>query len=383
MRPLRILTALAFGSQMLLFVFGGCAVDELDLTGKKCPCVGGFVCDLATNTCVSALDGQASNDGDPGSDAPLGAFVVQSFGPTWTTSRSIRWDWEVKGDPAQFAEYQLVVGGSEDAVRRQDSTTARFDRRINPELGKFGGRDEVPPGAPARVWTVTDRHSVARKIFARLIVRDKEGRENLSAISSADTLPEADEIDIFNNAIADGATTVPSSEMKRVTVDCINSSAGCLQYGKDGGVSCPSGAKSCVIEMGVSGFGNKTASGMTEAKFGKAFLEVAVRGGASAGAKPHADVILGIGNDSCKIDGQPCRFRWVSGWSFRPNQKDYRIVQVPLNVLRQDVDGGAGTGPALEFKHLTSNQMRIFSITIDGEWKEGSNIGLDQLYVRW
>jgi hypothetical protein len=385
-RVLRTMTVLALAAQATAFVYtASCSVDDLDLTNKKCPCVGGYVCDVATNTCVTGAS-DAETDAEPFRDAPVGGFVVKSFGPTWTTSRSVRWDWEVSGDAAQFSEYQIVVGATEDAVRRQDSTTTTFDRRINPELGSYGGRDVVPPGAPARGWTVTDRHNVARKVFARLIVRDKEGRENLSAIASADTTKEDNALEIFKDNIADGAAPFPNSnEMKRVTVDCLSgSTAGCLQYGRDGGVFCGGGgAKTCTIEMGVTGYDNKAAAGMTEAQFAKAFLEVAVRGGTAAGAKPHADVILGIGNETCKIDGITCRFRWVAGWSFRPNQKEYRLIQVPLSVLRQDLDGGLGAGTPLEFKHLTGNGMRIFSVTIDGEWNEGSNIGLDQLYVRW
>jgi len=382
-RFLRACAAITIGAHVVTFLVAACSVDDLDLTGKRCPCVSGFVCDTATNTCVTSLGGDASvpTDAEPDDAAPLGGFTISTFTSTWTTSRSVRWDWEVSGNADQFAEYQVIVGGSEAAVRSRDSTTTTFDRRINPELGSYGGRDVVPPGAPARGWTVTDRHNVARKVFARLIVRDKEGRENPSAIVSADTLAEGNALEVFKDAIADGAAPLPN-EMRRVTVDCLNSSPGCLQYGRDGGVACPGAAKTCAIEMGATGYDTKTTS-VTAAEFPKAFLEVAVRGGSGAGAKPHADIVLGIGNANCKIDGQPCRFRWVKGWSFRPNQKDFRILQVPLAVLRQDVLAGPGQGPPLEHKHLSDNGMRVFSVTIDGEWNEGANIGLDQLYVRW
>jgi hypothetical protein len=53
----------------------GCSVPELDLTGKQCPCAAGYVCDVASNVCVAALDGAVGDapSGDaPGNDAPAG-----------------------------------------------------------------------------------------------------------------------------------------------------------------------------------------------------------------------------------------------------------------------------------------------------------------------
>ena len=41
----------------------GCSVPELDLSGKQCPCVDGYVCDTASQLCVAGIDGGAGNDG--------------------------------------------------------------------------------------------------------------------------------------------------------------------------------------------------------------------------------------------------------------------------------------------------------------------------------
>src|SRR5215472_5123354 len=40
-------------------LLGACAIGDLDLSGKGCPCVGGYVCDVPRNLCVplGAADG--------------------------------------------------------------------------------------------------------------------------------------------------------------------------------------------------------------------------------------------------------------------------------------------------------------------------------------
>jgi hypothetical protein len=46
-----------------------CSVPDLDLTGKQCPCVAGWICDTDTNTCVE--DPTAPDAPPGGPDAPL------------------------------------------------------------------------------------------------------------------------------------------------------------------------------------------------------------------------------------------------------------------------------------------------------------------------
>jgi hypothetical protein len=374
MRKLAQLLAAAAAS-IVVRLAGGCAVDDVELAGKACPCVSGFVCDVARNTCVREVDGAPVRDGGE-RDAPPGGFVIHHFGPSWRTSRSVRWEWEVSGNADEFAEYQVIVGASEDAVRRQDSTTGVFDRRINPELGDYGGRATVAPGSAAKVWTVTDRHPVAKKIFARLIVRDEAGRENVSAIVAAETLAENDAIVLFGDQLVDGSAATPA-DLKRVTNDCFSSSAGCLQIGK---VPCGDAA-ACDVELGVRGFGTRNLSAMTAESFGAAFVEIAVRGGAAAATEPHADLVLTIGAPGCRIDGNRCRFRAYQAWSFRPGPREFRLVQVPLAMLQLETPDGPG--PSLTYEELSARGFRVEGVSIEGRWAAGANIGLDHAHVRW
>lgn len=54
-----------WASAGLLFV-ASCSVDEIDLSGKSCPCAGGWHCDVATDTCVEDGAGGASGAGSGG-----------------------------------------------------------------------------------------------------------------------------------------------------------------------------------------------------------------------------------------------------------------------------------------------------------------------------
>lgn len=381
MRWVPVLSVASIVAAALVRLLGGCSIDGLDIAGKACPCVTGFRCDEPRHVCVAeGLDGAIVDVGDAMGqpDAPLGAFVIQRFAPTWQTSRSIRWDWEVSGNADEFAEYQIIVGSSEDAVRRQSSTADVFDRRLNPELGSFGGRDPVSAGGggPARGWSVTDKHDVAKDVFAKLVVRDKAGRQNVSEVVSTKTIDDTKTLVLFADSLVAGAVTTPTA-LKRVTVDCYGSSTGCLQLAK---VDCGD-AGACAIEIGVTGFDDRVINGMTAEQFKTAFVELAVRGGSGAAADPYSDLILTIGAPACLINGSPCRFRASRSWSFRPGLKEFRLVQLPLQALQLETP--TGPGPALTYEYLQANGFQIEALTIHGSWTDGANIGIDEGNIRW
>lgn len=47
---------------LLALAFCSCSLDELDLEGRECPCIDGWVCDTARNVCV---EGEAESDAGP------------------------------------------------------------------------------------------------------------------------------------------------------------------------------------------------------------------------------------------------------------------------------------------------------------------------------
>jgi hypothetical protein len=383
----------AVGAGLLVRALGGCALDDLELGGKQCPCVAGFVCDVSTNTCVA--EGSASNlvedsgNGSSGSsgssggpledaprDAPRGGFTIQRFAGTWVASKSVRWEWDVAGLAEEFAEYQVVTAPSIDSLLRQDSTALVFDRRINPELGSYGGRIALASGDARAVWTVTDRHLVGKPTFARLVVRDKLGRENVSEIVTTNTIGEPSAVALFADQVPAGATVTPPA-MTRVTTDCFSPTGGCLQLK----VACPAGAMTCPFEIGLGTLNNKDLVDLTAEQFKTAFVELAIRGGQAASPRPHADLVLTIGAPACRIATNRCRFRFVDGATFRPIAKEYRLIQVPLSALQLETP--TGPGQALQYEDLVNNAFRIDALTFAGEWTAGATIGVDRGFVRW
>jgi hypothetical protein len=60
---------LSFLATAALALGSACSVGEIDLSGKACPCVQGWTCDVAANRCVQGpLVGDAGDDAAP--DAP-------------------------------------------------------------------------------------------------------------------------------------------------------------------------------------------------------------------------------------------------------------------------------------------------------------------------
>lgn len=56
---------------LLPLMLVGCVLDEVPLEGRMCPCVGGFVCDEATNLCVRDQVDAGSPDVGDASDASI------------------------------------------------------------------------------------------------------------------------------------------------------------------------------------------------------------------------------------------------------------------------------------------------------------------------
>lgn len=53
-----------------------CTVDGIELEGRECPCIGGFLCDTATNTCVAI-----EMDAGPADAAAVDAPIVRADAP--------------------------------------------------------------------------------------------------------------------------------------------------------------------------------------------------------------------------------------------------------------------------------------------------------------
>lgn len=131
-----------------------CRVDELDLEGKRCPCVAGWTCETATDTCVrdpvdAAMIDMPPNDGviidapDASIDGPPGSSCLGSAGGSsmftddfadligWVT---VGGAWSATGGEA----VQTETGGS--LIYAYPAGTSAFtDYRIASRARRTGG----------------------------------------------------------------------------------------------------------------------------------------------------------------------------------------------------------------------------------------------------
>jgi hypothetical protein len=140
-----------------------CTISDLDLAGRPCPCLDGWVCDPGTQTCRTL----ASDEG---------AVDVVSFKADWSTPNAIRWSWEVSGSEADFHAYELVLGESHEEVAQR---TRVFTGDENPELDRFtlprtDGEDPV-------ISTITRGLVPDTEYFAQLLVFDTANKMSSSA----------------------------------------------------------------------------------------------------------------------------------------------------------------------------------------------------------
>jgi len=176
--------AASFALVCWALVASGCAIDDLDHTGKGCPCPSGWDCDQATQTCghckVAATDFQVG----------------------WTTPNSIRWAWEPRGDVASFSRYELEL-------RAADGALTVVGAEQNAELGKFelprtGGNSDFVRA------TVTRGLDPSALYSARLLAYDNAGCVSASSSVEARTADDPQqEIALLEPGDAGNAGTFP------------------------------------------------------------------------------------------------------------------------------------------------------------------------------
>jgi hypothetical protein len=366
----------AAGALLTWLVYGAaCSVEPLDLTGKRCPCAAGFVCDTAKGTCVID-DGDAGVvvvDAAGGVDAAdvtapdaAGRIVVYGLRPTWQTGNGIRWDWQVLGDGAQFDRYEVVTGPSAEDVRARSAATKVFDATMNPELGAFAGRVATPPPPPFSLWTVTDGHNHGQTVFAQVIAYDKAGGVTVTEIPSAITTRPRRALVLYDDGIPDGGTLAPAGT--KTSTDAPFEGTQCLEHTID----CK-GAPSCDVTVGVTGMVGKLANAIDLTDFDRAYVELAVRGPRLPGT--FSDLVLALNGEGC---GAPCRMRF-SGLPSGPQPTEWRLVQIPLRVLKRN----DGAGANLNYAELSNRNFRVQAFLVQGTWPDGSALALDQSRIRW
>ena len=351
-----------------------CSVGALDLSGRECPCATGYVCDTATNTCVTALatiDAKPSEGGVLPDGAPrIPRIVVSNLKRTWSTANAIRWDWTAEGDPAAFSRYEIVTGPSAAEVESRAVTSRVFGPNDYPELGFVAGRDKVQAGQKIPLWTVTDEQKDDAKVFAQVVAIDVDGGESRSAVVEARTTNAPSRHPIFDNNELDGGTTPPS--FKGTTDRCY--AGRCYAVTN---LVCNPPAATCAQEIGRTAF-NEVLDDFPEVAFPNAFLEVVV---AASKRVPNYYSYLTISFGAGCGDTNGCKWRYT-GWSFRETvgtSPAYRILQVPLGQLRRV----AAPAEALDIAEIRTRNNTVYGFWLGGTWPTGVDVWVDSMRIRW
>ncbi len=367
MRRARHALVLALGSapSFGLALASACSVDDLDVGGKQCPCLSGFVCDVASNRCVlsgAGSDAAADAAGDE-RGPPLPLLVISNLTAAWTTPGSMRWEWKLAGAAADFRAYEIVTGASaDDVVKRVGVDVVTSTERS--ELGVFDARGGKAQG-PIDMWTLLDVRGPAIKQFVQVTVTDVKGRASRSLIAPATSaLRATSQAILFDGATQ--KTAVPSAEFVFRAP-----AGGEAHYAL---VTDCAGAKACGKRAELVSLGSNLApagSPFTSSHFDASFLELEVDGNVAVTAFD-TSVALEIGA-GCTLGPGLCRYRFT-GWTQPPTSRTK--LQVPLRELQND----AGK---LTYAALQGKKFIVDAVALSGTWKNQSTINLYNARIRW
>jgi len=330
-----------------------CSVD-VDLAGKQCPCLPGWVCDSVEQICVRQ------------DSASEGAFTIESFDADWATPNSIRWRWKIDGRRESFHAFEVVVGPSEEAVRERSDVVV-WTAEINPELQLFS----VPrnDGVDYIEGTITDQLTPSTDYYAQLVVIDTAQQSSRSPIVVKRTAPASElAIDLVTETgIGPGHWLQP--ECLELVSDAPYEGMNHYQYqhwcSSDETQVCtdpqlPDGeSPSCWMNIQFGGI-DVDATELTAGGFEFAYLEVALALVSPAQAtEPTPAYYVQL-----RVDEPP---HYWAPLSLR-GDGEYRLFQIPLSAFGLTHEALAGT-----IRHLE----------ISAAWPHGSTIRIDSARVRW
>jgi hypothetical protein len=344
-----------------------CVVPEIDLAGKACPCLDGWICDPATETCrrSSASTGTDAGSGMTG-DVPAGLFDVLSFAGDWSTPESIHWTWSVAGEEADFHGWEVRLATSPEALDAGTDVLV-FDGSLNPELDRFTLMNTQM--VDAVTGTITDGLDPSTEYFARLHVLDTAGgrSSSLNVAVRSTTAPPNSAVEIF----ADESPFPPGFPLP----ECLERTdaepypgtthhfSAVLNCDVSGVVSCtatPGGAPECFENLRLQGM-NLSLSSLAAGDFASAFLEVHVAIDAPDDVPAHGWW------SELAVRGSAGNWPAIKGVTLRADGS-YRRYQIPLTQLGLRADTFDGT---------------VTGFRVGSRWQNGTRIRFDEVRIRW
>lgn len=357
----------------------GCIAPSIDLEGRPCPCIEGWVCDAATQTCLEAstitIDGtQGTGDEGVATESTSAGiqprFEVIEFAADWSTPESIHWTWTIVGEPADFHAFEVWVATSTEAL--DDETAAVvFDGSVNPELRRFA-LDDSQDMEPV-VGTITDGLVPSTDYFARMYVLDTAGGRAASpnvAVRSTTAAPTEEAVLFADMAL--GGFTLPAcmlaSEVAPAdgTARHYEARIGCTLAPNGRGElvptsTCePSTEPECYENLRLGDLPVPPLN-INAGEFPGAFVEASVAVVTADGLSPQAawaDLSVEVG------DRGWTGFRAIT---FRADG-EYRRYQIPLSALGLDARTFDGV---------------LTGFRVGSTWPAEALIRLDEVRVRW
>lgn len=348
-----------------------CSVAALDLSGKKCPCASGYVCDVPRDTCV--LEGTLVVDSaapdvriiDGGTEAEVAAplVVVSDLASEWATPSSIRWKWNVTGDKKSFRSYEVVVGKSAADVTTRAAGVDILRGAEHPELDLFDARGGKTSG-PFSMWTTTDGFGPGIERFVQVHATDVNGIVSSSKVTSRKTAEAPSRTKILFDGTQRSArpaadwvfkTPVGGEAHYALDVDC-GTAATCNKRGELFDLS---------IDMGAP-------TPFVASDFTTAYLTFDIEGSVAVSSFSSTAGIE-FGDGTCAGGAGVCTFRY-SGWTQKKSGRT--TVQVPLGELRND------NGP-LTFPILQQKGFLVHSFELSGTWADKAALRLYNARIRW
>ena len=350
---------------------GGCVI-EVEIEGKRCPCVEGFVCDEGLDRCVR--------------QTCTPKVTVTDFAAAWATSNTIRWTWTPVGDEGDLLRYELHVA----ETREQLGTEAArvYTAEDNPELGAFS----IPVVGTIVTSTRSDELEPATDYVAQLRVIDDELCEYGSAVAAETTVPTLpSRLTLFRDELPpgefDGGLAELAPEHIQLTEDDDGSGGFHLAYAPADDDMCNPDVPEAVDLRGTCGQPLRlrrmnrslvpdpmqpAAGGLRDGNMGTAFLELQV---ANDSPVPSYNSVLWLRFGDC-FD-ETYRFLF-DGFTFR-SQSEYVTLQVPLSALV------SADGP-LTFPVLDTNAggETLCSVAIGSAWhRDESRVRIDNIVIRY
>lgn len=333
---------------LLAFALCACTVGPLDATGKRCSqvCPDSLIC----------LDGTCQRIETE--------VYVSGFRFDWATPNSIRWAWDIQGNPPALVSYELEL-------RRetgQQSTVVVTSAELT-ELGGYQIRRSS--GFDVLTGVITPDLEPSTVYAATLRVRDVNGRIFSSpTVRGTTDGPRSQRLLVYRNALPSGAYTLPGAPEFSQTND-----------GLDGGRALTYRASLVASpeyeNLRVGGL-ELVPADLTPKLLETAYLEFWIRGRGTPSSS-WCEIWLRVRGDAAGCDDQRCHFRYAAKWVYRPDTagQTYRRVQLPLSAFDQRDSSGAR--PTVEVLERGIDEVNVGLPFVSAT----DQVSLDDIAIWW